>query len=889
MGRTLREHHPDAQLTVLLLDGDPDAVVDFPGARMLDAARMLGESFGLLAAANPPAALNVAVLPHLLRAVLAAGADSVLYLGAGQRVLGSLDAFVNLIDDHDVVLVARARGAASSVIAPSESGEGPFSRHLLGVRVGLGADVLLDAWPRYFISARDEGAGAVRGWMDGIPALAADVAVLRDPGYGLDPWSLAGKQVLAAGGGVEDALEVDGARARVIDFGELDPADPPSWFDGEDRIQLSAAPALQRLVARHADDLRSCGSGPDAAAPPFTRLDDGLRLTPTIRTLLAGAIAREAITRSPFTGAGRAKLYEYLNQLDGRGRAAGLTRLHMAIWEARPDLRSGYRHIDGPDGSGFAGWLCAYGCEQEGLVPELLPPAPELAYRDADPHAHEAPPRWGVNLVGFFTSELGVGEAARLVVSALDACGIPVLPVQGNLIPPSRQNAEFDHVSPDRAAYPINIVCINGDGIPVFAREAGRAFFEARHTIALWWWEVGDPPASWTEAYEFIDEVWVASQHVYDVIAPTSPVPVVRIRFPVVEPEVAPRTRAELGLPEDGFLFLSVYDYHSVGVRKNPLGLIEAFKRAFPPGHGAKLVLKSINAETCREEHERVVLAASEHDDITLLSGYVSGSEKNAIIAACDCYVSLHRSEGFGFTVAEAMLLGKPVIATRFGGTLEFTNDQNAYLVSYKPVTVGEGVYPYPADGVWAEPDLDEAAALMQRVLAAPEEARARGAIARRDILERHSPAAAGARIERRLRLISEHLYSEGARSLNLTHLPSLQDGDVVPAKIASPPSIDWGSGRLGRLKWRAHRPVANWARAYIEHESGVDTELHRAIARIDARVREVAQTLQDQQQSQHAETLAVLRRLESELAGIKATVEGVERGASYEDPTDER
>jgi glycosyltransferase involved in cell wall biosynthesis len=877
MGRTLREHHPDAQLTVLLLDGAPDAVADFPGARMLGAATMLGESFGLLAAANPPAALNMAVLPHLLRAVLAAGADSVLYLGAGQRVLGSLDVLVDLIDEHDVVLVARARGAASSVIAPSESGEGPFSRQLLGVRVGLGADALLDAWPRYFIGTGDEGAAAVRGWMDGIPALAADVAVLRDRGYGLDPWSLAGKQVLAAGGGVDDALEVDGARARVIDLGELDPADPPSWFDGEDRIQLSAAPALQRLAARHADDLRSCGSEPEAAL--FTRLDDGLRLTPTIRTLLASAIADGAITRSPFTGAGRAELYAYLNELDGRGRAAGLTRLHMAIWEARADLGSGYRHIDGPDGSGFAGWLCAYGCEQEGLVPELLPPAPELAYRDADPHAHEAPPRWGVNLVGFFTSELGVGEAARLVVSALDAREIPVLPVQGNLIPPSRQNAEFAHVSPDQAAYPINLVCINGDGIPVFAREAGRSFFEGRHTIALWWWEVGDPPASWTEAYEFVDEVWVASQHVYDVIAPTSPVPVLRIRFPVAEPEVAHGARADLGLPEDGFLFLSVYDYHSVGVRKNPLGLIEAFKRAFPPGHGAKLVLKSINAETRREEHERVVLAAAEHADVTLLSGYVTGAEKNAIIAACDCYVSLHRSEGFGFTVAEAMLLGKPVIATRFGGTLEFTNDRNAYLVGYEPVTVGEGVYPYPADGIWAEPDLDEAAALMRRVLAAPEEARVRGAIARREMLERHSPAAAGASIERRLRLISERLYGEGARSLNLTRLPSLQNREVMPAKIAEPPSIEWGSGRLRRLRQRAQRPVANWARAYVEHERILDTELHSAIARIDSRLREVARTLQDQQQAQHAETLAVLRRLESELAGIQATVDGVEWG----------
>ncbi len=783
MAGTLRAHHPDAELAVLLLDADPDEVAHFPGARLLGATDVVGDDFGLLAAANAPAALPVAVLPYLLRLVLEQGDGSALYLGAGLRVLGPLRALASLMADHDVVLVARTRGVERALIAAAESGEGPFSRHMLGLRAGAGATDLLDAWPRYLTTAGDDGAGAVRAWMGGIPALVADIAVLRDPGYGLDPSSLVGAHVLEDGDNGEDTLRVDGARAQVIDFSELDPDDPSSCFDGEDRARLSSAPALQRLVSLQVEDLKNAGWRAEAAGTPFIHLDDGLQLTATIRKVLARAGADGAITRSPFTGVGRAELYEYLNQPDGRGRSVGLTRLHMAIWEARPDLRSSYPHIDGPDGAGFAGWLCLHGREQEGLVSELMPPSPELAYRDANPHAHEDGPRWGVNLVGFFTSELGVGEAVRLVVSALDARAIPVLPIQGHLLPPSRQDAEFAYVRPDEAAYPVNIICINGDGIPVFAREAGRSFFEGRHTIALWWWEVGDPPASWTEAYDFIDEVWVASQHVYDVIAPTSPVPVVRIRFPVAEPDVARRSRAELGLPGDGFLFLSVYDYHSVAPRKNPLGLIEAFRRAFPQGHGAKLVLKSINAETRPEEHERVVLAAGEHDDITLMSDYVSSSEKNAIIAACDCYVSLHRSEGFGFTVAEAMLLGKPVIATRYGGTLEFASDENAYLVNYEPVMVGEGVYPYPADGIWAEPDLREAAALMQHVFETPEEARARGEIARRELRERHSPAAAGASIERRLRLISEHLYRDGARSLNLAHLPSLLDGEVVPRR----------------------------------------------------------------------------------------------------------
>jgi hypothetical protein len=277
------------------------------------------------------------------------------------------------------------------------------------------------------------------------------------------------------------------------------------------------------------------------------------------------------------------------------------------------------------------------------------------------------------------------------------------------------------------------------------------------------------------------------------------------------------------------------------------------------------LVLKSINADTSPEEHDRIVLAASGHPDITLIDGYVSGAEKNAMIAHCDCYASLHRSEGFGLTVAEAMLLAKPVIATRYGGTQEFLNDENAYLVDWEPTRIGEGAFPYPPEGVWAEPDLDQAAALMRRVLAEPDQARARGAIAREQMLERHSPQVAGAAMRRRLELVHERMYEQGARSLNLAHLPTTLDGELVPDRIASAPKISWGRNRLlARLKWRLQRPIADWAQAYAERQRSIDSEMHSEIARIDERLREVAQTLQEQQQAHHAETLAVLRGREA-------------------------
>jgi glycosyltransferase involved in cell wall biosynthesis len=697
----------------------------------------------------------------------------------------------------------------------------------------------------------------VRAWLESIPAIADSVGVLRDPGYGLDPGTLAARSLGLAS---DEPLRVNGRPARVLDLADLDPSDAAACFRGADRIPLSSNPALADVVREHCEELIAGGHRSDVGQPPaFADLADGLRLTPTIRTLVADAIRRGELTSSPFTESGRTELYDLFNRPADSGGAFGVTRLHAAIWEARDDLRSGYPNLDGPDGPGYAGWLCVHGAEEEGLVQALLPPTPELAYRDANPHAHEDELRFGVNVVGFFTAELGVGEAARLLLSGLDAASVPALPIQGHLAPPSRQGVAFSYARIDEAAYPVNILCINGDGIPVFAREAGRSFFDGRYTIALWWWEVGDPPESWSRAYDFIDEVWVASQHIYDAIAPTSPVPVVRVTLPVLTPETEPVTRSVLGLPQEGFLFMYVHDYHSVEARKNALGLIEAFGKAFPGGSGAKLVLKSINAATRPREHERVLLAAGRHEDVTVIDGYLSATRKNAMIAACDCYVSLHRSEGFGLTAAEAMLLGKPVIATGYGGTREFMDDENSYLVRWAPGAVGEDAYPYAPGQIWAEPDLNHAATLMREVFADPQQARARGDVARRQLLEGHSAAVAGQTMHRRLSLIHERLFADGRRTLNLTHLPSLIDRGAAPG-AGDPPAVEWGSGILARMKRRLLRPLDSWIHAYLKHEIAVDLEVDRALGRVDERLRDVARALHEEQKAQHSETLAMLR-----------------------------
>ena len=166
--------------------------------------------------------------------------------------------------------------------------------------------------------------------------------------------------------------------------------------------------------------------------------------------------------------------------------------------------------------------------------------------------------------------------------------------------------------------------------------------------------------------------------------------------------------------------------------------MIEAYRRAFAPDDGAALVLKSVNGETRLEELELLRAAAAGRPDIVIIDRYVSAEERSGMMAACDCYASLHRSEGLGLTMAEAMALGKPVVATGWSGNLEFMSDETAYLVRYEMTTLERDHGPYPAGAEWAEPDLDHAAELMRGVFDDREAAAAVGERARRSIVEDH-------------------------------------------------------------------------------------------------------------------------------------------------------
>jgi glycosyltransferase involved in cell wall biosynthesis len=189
---------------------------------------------------------------------------------------------------------------------------------------------------------------------------------------------------------------------------------------------------------------------------------------------------------------------------------------------------------------------------------------------------------------------------------------------------------------------------------------------------------------------------------------------------------------------------------------------VEAFTSAFCPGDGAVLVIKSINGGLRRRDREGLRLAALEHPHVVLVERYFSAAEIDGLMNVADCYVSLHRSEGFGLTLADAMARGVPVVATRYSGNLTFMNDENSFLVGYERRPVGEGRDPYLPWTCWAEPDLAKSRDLLQKLAGDPAAAALRGRRGQADILARHSVDRTADFVRRRLAAIRTSPYVRG-------------------------------------------------------------------------------------------------------------------------------
>jgi len=293
-----------------------------------------------------------------------------------------------------------------------------------------------------------------------------------------------------------------------------------------------------------------------------------------------------------------------------------------------------------------------------------------------------------------------------------------------------------------------------------------------RYVVGAWFWEAPSLPAWARVEVDRVDEIWVPSRFVRHAFRTVTDKPTLVVPC-VVDAPLPPRCeRADYGLPDNAVLFFFNFDANSSDHRKNPWGVIRAFEAAFTDNERrgpVRLVLKTQNLDT----HPEMRTALEEQLDAVngiLLNGELPRDRMNGLLGSIDVYASLHRAEGFGLGLAEAMFLGKPVIATAYSGNMDFTTRANSCLVGYARRAVQESDHDLSPHGrvvyepglVWAEPNIPQAARWMRYLYDHPDERTRIGRAGARTIRGRYHPQAVAHVVVNRLAEIRRVRYSSG-------------------------------------------------------------------------------------------------------------------------------
>lgn len=325
-----------------------------------------------------------------------------------------------------------------------------------------------------------------------------------------------------------------------------------------------------------------------------------------------------------------------------------------------------------------------------------------------------------IYIAGLFQSHAGVASGAKVQLRNFQASGKQVYAIDLTGALKQSGTVEFSGTSLDYKSLP----CGNASGTVIIhqnprwfliaLRKLGREFLKNKYIVGYWAWELEDIPEWWIDSIDYVHEIWVPSNFVRAAIAPHTDKPVKVVAHPArFEP------RPARNFAEDGTVrILYIFDTGSSYVRKNPIAAIQAFKLAFGDRKDVELVIKISRQEMYIPGWRELQKAAAKASNVRLINAFMSQNELDDLYRQSDIYLSLHRSEGFGLTIFEAMNFGLHIVATGWSGNMDFFHGPRCYPVNYTliPVIDPQNIYPYP-DCRWAEPDITHAAELLRQLV----------------------------------------------------------------------------------------------------------------------------------------------------------------------------
>lgn len=362
-----------------------------------------------------------------------------------------------------------------------------------------------------------------------------------------------------------------------------------------------------------------------------------------------------------------------------------------------------------------------------------------------------------VTIIGHPFAAIGMGEQMRSHISACLA--VHVVPGVYDIFRYAQRIDAAHHALIDRLECGdvpggLRIFHINGDEVDnvlgVFEAR-GNVFANGRNVVVPAW-ELPTYPKTWGRKLRRFDEVWALSSFIQRGLAAAG-IESHLVGQSVDLPAGPSQPRRHFGLRESAFVLLNFFDLSSYATRKNPEAVLRLMRRIREehPFLDVELALKVKNGERAAEEW---AAGLTPDQRMTVISTPLDTAGIRSLMTACDCFVSLHRAEGFGRGLGEAMRLGRLALGTGWSGNLDFMTAENSLLVRAEQVQLKRGEYPHWRGQHWAEPDVDHAYKLLRPILLDPSQGRDIARRGQADVFRTHSNRAVGLRLLDRMRAV---------------------------------------------------------------------------------------------------------------------------------------
>jgi len=700
------------------------------------------------------------------------GHDRAMYIAADSFVCKELTEVASSLSHSDIVIVPRLTAPLGGNWTSGEldvASSGAYDVGFIALRNTANALGMLSWWGGKLecdgYDSDSDGAFAGRKWVDLVPGMFDRVCILRGDGYGVAYWNLPNREVGELGG----KIFLNDNELAFFHFSGLDPERPFPFSRHQDSYNLSTVPEpIESLTIRYCLRVLENEHAKYSKMPyAFDFFQDGSKIPAFARRLYRDVPELERrCGDDPFAHSdvfvdnslfkiyfSRPDLQSVYPDPAGRDRT-GLVR--WIVHEAQQNSEVGLPCIAYYESLLEKGRISAADIGFEGFADRRLPRkiAAKIARMVRSAARIVVPRRWrgkllrlfgrssstpqavsqgqysydkqaysvarpsaGLNVFGYFSAEMGIGEGARALVRALCQAGLDVRTTNVGSLTASLRDREFAGSGPSEPGYIANIWYVNADHTLPEIDRVGRNCLVGHYNIGVWAWELPEFPDEWVPPASVLHEIWAISEFVATSIRKKVDIPVVRIP-PAISVEFDDQfRRSDFGIPDDRFVFLSMYDINSVQQRKNPQGAIDAFLREFEGDRAVHLVVKVNSAGSNPDELRRLIDAYAAHGNVSFFAKSLRRQAMNSFMRLTDCFVSLHRAEGFGLGLAESMALGVPVIGTGWSGNMDFMTYENSCPVDYTLVKLDTDYGPYPQGCTWAEPDLEQAARYMRRLV----------------------------------------------------------------------------------------------------------------------------------------------------------------------------